>query len=150
MAKIPTNELAAISWLRTLPGIPSTKVSTRLPGDNSVIAASGFVTVLTIGGSSDIYVPRRSPVLEVKTWAGPAAGEKEPPWWQANQLAESIREACLDHDAFGGVITTRSGYDNVCVPSAFLISEPRKLEHDDGRFAIYTMDLQLHWTRRAA
>ena len=69
MAKIPTNELAAITWLRTVPGVPSTKVSTRLPDDNSLIAPSGFVTVLTVGGDSDIYVPRRSPVLVVKSLA---------------------------------------------------------------------------------
>jgi hypothetical protein len=148
MAKIPTNELAAISWLRTVPGVPETKVSTRLPGDNSLIAPSGFVTVLALTGSSSIYLPVRSPVLEVKTWAFRDEGQKEPPWWMANQLAECIREACLDHNSFGGVIETRSGYDNVCVPSAYLVSEPRKLESDDGRFAAYVFELQMHWTRR--
>lgn len=151
MARVPTNELAAISWIKTIPGVPPTKVSTRLPGDNSLIAGSGFVTVMTIGGSSDTYIPRRSPVIEVKTWACNATeGSKEPPWWMANHLAETIREACWDHNRFGGVITTRSGYDNVCVPSAYLLSEPRKLESDDGRFAIYVFEIQLHWTRSAA
>lgn len=150
MAKIPTNELAAITWLRTVPGVPSTKVSTRLPDDNSLIAPSGFVTVLTVGGDSDIYVPRRSPVIEVKTWAYKGPGQKEAPWWLANQIAESIREACLDHKSFGGILTTRSGYDNVCVPSAYLLNEPRKMESDDGEFAIYVFDLQLHWTWRPA
>lgn len=149
--RVPTNELAAISWLKTIPGIPPTKVSTRLPSDNSLIAASGFVTVLTVGGNSDIYVPVRSPVIEVKLWAcHETEGSKEPPWWKANQLAEIIREHCLDHTAFGGVITTRTGYYDVCVPSAYLLSEPRKLEDDEARFAVYTMDLQLHWTRRTA
>lgn len=144
----PTNELAAITWLRTLPGVPSTKVSTRLPEDNSLISASGFVTVMTLGGSSDIYNPHRAPVLEIKTWAHRGPGQKEAPWWQANQIAEAIYEACLDHRSFGGVLATRSGYDNVCVPSAYLLSEPRKLESDDGEFAVYVFELQLHWTRR--
>lgn len=148
MAKIPTNELAAISWLRTVPGVPETKVSTRLPGDNSLIAPSGFVTVITIAGNSNIYLPVRSPVIEVTCWAMRGEGQKEPPWWLANQLAECIREACLDHLSFGGVIETRSGYDNVCVPSAFLVSEPRKGDPDDGRFAKYVFELQMHWTRR--
>lgn len=148
MAKIPTNELAAISWLRTVPGVPSTKVSTRLPGDNSLIAPQGFVTVLTLSGNSSIYLPVRSPVIEVKCWAWAGEGQKEPPWQVANQLAESIREACLDHQSFRGVIETSSGYDNVSVPSAYLVSEPRKLEADDGRFAAYVLELQMHWTRR--
>lgn len=148
--KIPTNELAAITWLRTLPGVPSTKVSTRLPADNSSIAPSGFVTVLTVGGTSSIYLPVRSPVLEVKTWAWRGPGQKEAPWWIANQLAEAIREACLDHhsDNFRGVLTTKSGYDDICVPSAYLVTEPRKLESDDGEFAIYVFEIELHWTRR--
>lgn len=151
MAKIPTNELAAMAWLRTIPGIPSDKVSTKIPGDNSLIAPSGFVTVLTVGGSSDIYVPRRSPVIEIKTWACHADGDRQdPPWAKANQLAEIIRERCLDHQSFGGVLTTKNGYDNVCVPSAYVISEPMKVPDDMGRFAVYTMDVEIHWTRRPA
>lgn len=147
---LPTNELAAISWLRSLDGIPMDRVSTQLPGDTSKIADSGFVTVRTVGGSSDIYVPRRSPVIEVQTWACHEDGDRRnPPWWKANQLAEVIREHCLDHNAFGGVVHTRNGYDNVCVQSAYLLTEPMKVpEGEDGRFACYTMDLQLHWTRR--
>lgn len=148
MAKIPTNELAAISWLRTVPGVPENKVSSRLPGNYDDIGNEGFVTVLTLTGSSDMYVPRRSPVIEVKTWAYTQPGQKEPQWWIANQLAESIRERCLDHNSFGGVIETRSGYDNICVPSAYMVSEPRKMESDDGRFAAYVFELQLYWTRR--
>lgn len=149
MALIPTNELAAISWLKTVPGIPANKVSSRLPGNFDDIGPDGFVTVLTLTGSSDIYVPRRSPVIEVKTWAYTQSGKKEPQWWIANQLAECVREACLDHLSFGGEIVTRSGYDNICVPSAYFVSEPRKLESDDGRFAAYVFELQMHWTRRA-
>lgn len=148
--KLPTNELAAISWIRTIPGVPEQRVSTKLPGDNELIAASGFVTVpMVVGGSSDIYVPRRSPIVEVRTWACHLNGDRQdPPWWKANVLMETIREHCWDHQAFGGVISTRSGYYDVCVQSAYFITEPRKLESDDARFACYTADVQLHWTRR--
>lgn len=148
MALLPTNDLAAISWLKTVPGVPTNKVATRLPGNLNDIGPDGFVTVTTFSGNSDIYVPRRSPVIEIKTWARTQSGQKEPQWWVANQIAESIRERCWDHNSFGGVIETRSGYDNVCVPSAYLISEPRKTESDDGRFAIYVFEMQFHWTRR--
>jgi hypothetical protein len=147
MAKCPTNELAAMTWLRTIPSLPTGKVSTRLPGNEAEIGNEGFITVLTVGGNSDIYVPRRSPVIEVKCWAGPVDGDKEPPWDIANGLAEEIREACLTHHEFGGILTTNSRYDNVCVPSAYFLSEPRKMEADSGRFGIYVFELQLHWTR---
>lgn len=148
MALIPTNDLVAISWLRTVPGVPETKVSTRLPAKESLILPEGFVTVSVLTGSSNIYLPVRSPVIEIRTWAGPGEGGKEPQWWRANQLAECIREACLDHLSFGGVIETRSGYDDVCVPSAYLMSEPRKVISDDGRFAAFVFEVQMHWTRR--
>lgn len=148
MALIPTNDLAAISWIKSVPGIPANKVSSRLPGNIDDIGPDGFVTIRTLSGSSNIYLPVRSPSIEVRTWAVTQPGQKEPKWWLANQLAECIREACLDHNAFGGEITTRNGYDNICVPSAYLISEPRKVESDDARFAIFVFDLQMHWTRR--
>lgn len=147
--KLPTNELAALSWIRSIPGVPSERVSTKLPGDNSLIAPSGFVTVLTVGGSSNVYVPRRSPVIQVQTWACHLNGDRrDPPWAKANQLAEVIREQCWDHTSFGGTIPTKNGYFDICVPSAYVVSEPMKLEDDEGRFACYTMDVQMHWTRR--
>lgn len=150
MAKRPTNELAAMAWIRSIPGIDPQKVSTKLPGNNSLIVP-GFVTVMTIGGSPDIYVPRREPIIEVKTWAcHPDGDRQDPPWARANDLAEIIWERCLDHRSFGGVLFTKNGYDNVCVPSAYPLTEPMKVPDDAPRFACYTMDLQLHWTRRAS
>lgn len=151
MAKIPTNTLATMAWLRTFPEFGYDMISDTLTGDNELIAASGFLTVRVAGGSSDIYVPRRSPVMEIKSWACHANGDRQyPPWDEANELMEIIRERCLDHRSFRGVIDTEPGYDKVCVPSAYLLTEPMEQDSDDGRFACYSVDLQIHWTRRIA
>lgn len=146
---LPTNELVAISWLRTIPGIPSDKVSTNLPsGDNeTALVSGGFVTVLTIGGSVDPHLPRRDPVLQVDCWALEPDARRKPPFRRANQLAEIIQEACYEPSNFG-FVETKTGYDNVGVQSAYLITVPRKVDPvDPARYARYTFDIQLHWVR---
>jgi hypothetical protein len=150
--KLPTNDLAAMAWLRTIPGLPSQKISTKLPGKISVIAEEGFITVRTVGGSSDVHLPRRSPVIEVQAWAcHPESDDREPPWAKANNLVEIIREFCEDvgFTNFGGVIPTKSGYYDICVPSAITQGEPTKIEDDEARFACYRQDILINWTRRA-
>lgn len=147
---MPTSELVAITWLRQLPGVPSTKVSTKLPGDNSLIAASGFVTVQTIGGAPHVHLPRRDPIVQVTCWAcSPDGDRQDPPWAKANQLAEAIVAAVYDPKSFLGRVTTRTGYDNASVLSAYLLTEPRKADPfgtgDDARMAKYVFDLQMHW-----
>lgn len=153
MMKPPTNELVTLVWLRTVPGLPSQKVSTKLPPSINTISEEGFVTVRTVGGSSNIDVPLRQPVMEVKFWAcHPEGDDREPPWAKANDLAEALKDFCEDvgFTNFGGVLTTKSGYDNACVPSAYTLSEPLKILDDDARFACYSMDVQVNWTRRRA
>lgn len=150
MARIPTSELAAMAWIRTIDGFNYDMVSDKLTGDNALIAASGFVTVLVIGGSSDIYVPRRSPVIEVRTWACNLDGDRQdPPFAEAGSLIETIRERCLNHGKFrNSAIETEPGYEQVCVPSVYFLTDPTKHEDDDARFASWSAEVQFHWTRR--
>lgn len=145
---LPTNELVAITWLRTLDGIPSDKVSTKLPETNEVEKISGgFVTVRTVGGEVHTHLPRRAPVLEVSCWATEPDGRRKPPVARANQLAEIIYEACYDESNFG-LLVTKPGYDNAGVQSAYPLTVPRKMNPPDpARYALFTFDLQMHWVR---
>lgn len=145
---LPTNELVAISWLRTLTGVPSDKVSTNLPMKNETeLVSGGFVTVLTIGGEVNPHLPRRGPILQVDCWALEPDARRKPPFRRANQLAEVIYEACFEPSHFGFVETT-AGYDNVGVQSAYPVTVPRKMDPvDPARYARYTFDLQIHWVR---
>ena len=54
---IPNTELVAVSWIKGIPGIPVSSVSTTLPSDNTTWSASGFIQVpFVVGGSPDIFL----------------------------------------------------------------------------------------------
>jgi len=137
-------ELVAAVWLRGVSGLTSSMVATQLPKDNSTWAASGFVTVRTVGGSPGLYVPLRSPVVTVDTWSV-SAGSAKPPWFQANYLAELIDAGCRADDV-QRALTLPTGYPSARVLSAYLLAEPRRAYGDQGDYGHYVFDLALHWT----
>jgi hypothetical protein len=145
MSLRPTSELVAVAWLKGVTGIPSTAVATDLPADNSTWSASGFVQVMSVGGSPNIYVPVAQPVIQVDLWAVNPNSSK-PPWGKANQLAESIRMGTLDHANVGRLLTGfPAAYNNARCLTVYPISEPRRIRDDSADFAHYTMDLQFMW-----
>lgn len=144
MPSRPNNDVAAISWLKTLPGVPSNGVASSLPRDNSTWEASGFVTIQVISGQPDIYNPINRPVVQILCWANKANSEK-PPWGRANNLAEEIKAACYGHPELYGYVQTPVHFGDVRVLSCYLLSEPRRVLADEARFAVYEFELQMHW-----
>lgn len=142
----PTTDLVAVAWLRTLAGIDAGQVATTLPQSTSSWSELGFVQVTGVGGAPNMYVPLASPVVQVDCWAVAATSSGKPPWNKANQLAELIRAACYDLDSVADtIVSLPAAYANARVLSAFLLSEPRRVYDDDGSYARYQFDLQLHW-----
>jgi hypothetical protein len=91
-----------------------------------------------------MYTPLRQPVMGVQCVAvSPNSGK--PPWNQANQLAEAIVAAVLDHKNTPRRVTLPTGYANAFVRSAWLVTEPRRVPGDAGDYARYTLDLALDW-----
>lgn len=145
MVYVPNNELVAVSWAKTLPGLPSQQINTLLPADNSTWTASGFVQVAVAAGQPGMYLPVNAPVIQWTCWAvNPNSGK--PPWGKANGLAETLKAATYEPSNYG-VVTTRSGYEDARVMEAHPVTEPRRVTGDDGRFAGYTLDMQLFWVR---
>lgn len=142
---LPTNELVAVHWLKSIDGIPSNSVATELPADNSTWAASGFVQVSVAGGSPDLYTPQNQPLLQIDCWAAKPNSEK-PPWAKANNLAEIIKAAVYEK-RYWGHLALPPQYENCRVLGSVVASEPRKVLGDEARFACYTFDLQLFWVR---
>lgn len=143
MALRANTELVAIAWLGTVTGLTSGMVAATLPTDNTSWAASGFVTVRTVGGTPGLYVPLRSPVVNVDFWA--VKPGSRPPWYQANALAELVDAGARASNAQRAV-TLPTGYPTARVLSAYLLAEPRRAYGDQGDYARYTADLALHWT----
>lgn len=139
----PNTELVAVAYLKTVPGLGS-NVATDLPQDNSTWSASGFVQVMTVGGTPNAYSPIARPVVSVDCWAV-SPNSSKPPWGKANQLAEDIRAA-----VHGGVllpqrVTVGAAYAKADVVEARILSEPRRIPDDDADYAHFSLDLELHW-----
>jgi hypothetical protein len=143
-----TPELVTTAWLKTVVG---DRVATTLPKPGSDGSPSwadgGFVTHVVAGGSSNIYVPLRTPVMGVSCWAVNLDSQK-PPWGQAANLAEAIVAACLDHD---NVPRTRlalpGGFPDVQIKSAYTVGDPRRITDDASSYARYDIPgLVIAWT----
>lgn len=140
-----SSELAAVYWLKSLPGIPEDRVDVVLPDpeDEYLVVAPGFVTVRSVGGSPHVHLPQRQPIVEVNTWVA-TPNDQIAPWPASSLLADTIIEACYEPSNFGHVLT-HPGYENVRVMSAYPTSEPTRFEDDDARYARYVFEIQMYW-----
>lgn len=141
-------ELVAQAWLSSLPFLNNGMVNPRLPEGiekQDAAIASGFVTHVVVGGSPNIYVPEREPVLAVKAYGFPNVGGRKPQYDLASGLLESIVEATYDVDSFNAVLTLPSGYPTVQVQQGHPVSEVRQSYGDRAYWAVYMVEIQLIW-----
>ncbi len=137
-----TPELVATAWLKTVVG---DRVATTLPKDNTSWAASGFCTIVTAGGTPNLYVPLREPVIGVDCWAVNPQSQK-PPWNKAAALAEAIQAACYEHRSIPQAVALPAGYPAALVRSAYTTGEPRRIPDDPSSYARYTIPgLAISW-----
>lgn len=142
---LPTNALAAITWLKSLDGIPSDKVATELPKLEKW-EDTGFVQVYVLpAGTPNPDVPIHSPQIQIFTWTA-EPGSNRPPKRKANNLAEVIKNATWDHTTFG-ILQTPMPYQFVRIMSVRALSDPVEVEADEARFAKYMLDIEINWTR---
>lgn len=150
------SELAAIAWLKTVPGLPVNQIGTTLPQDNSTWAASGFVQVIVTGpGKSSKYYGYRAPVITAHCWAiNP--GKQTPPWGIACDLAEAIYARLLvDGNGKENLSLSRPNAPDVRVLQAWDVTEPKRIPWgfpsgqgsfiDPGDTAHYVIDFQIVW-----
>jgi hypothetical protein len=149
------SDLVAQSWVRRIPavvalaGVPP--VGMTVPaGENPSWAATGFIQVLVVGGSSHPDFELRRPVVSIMTHAVKVTS-KEPPWNVAGRLAEYVFKACYDFDrAHNGSLEVVAGtrqYPNAQIIEVNALSEPRAVPGDPAGYARYMFDLQLEWVQ---
>lgn len=150
-----TSELVAISWLTTLPGITSGMVASTLPvlpTDPVALAASwastGFLTVAIAGGTPDLDLPIRRPLVQVDAW-WVAPNSQRPPWAKCDQLMAKVMAGC--HGTISGTreVNCQAGTSTVParVYSAWAAMEPMRLYSDDASYAHLRCDLRLDWSK---
>jgi hypothetical protein len=148
LARHATTDLVAVAWLK---GLVGDIVATTVPR-NDTVAASGFVTVHTSGGSSNMYIPVREPVVLIDCWWAPK-DSVTPPFNKATMLAEQIVAGCYDHQGTPRLLTLPAGYPNARVLSAHVVQDPRRpvvpgggeSSADLGSWARIVMAVQFHW-----
>lgn len=144
------NDMVAVEWIATIPGLTADGVATQLPSDETTWAAHGFVVVpVTVGGTPHMYAPIRRVVVQVECWAT-VPGSDRLPWWKANQLAEQIRAGTYDRYTFGRALAIQAGgvtYPGASAKSVQMLTEPRRIWSDVGDYAGYTFDLRLDWVQ---
>lgn len=129
------NEMVAIAFLKSIVG---DRVATTLPKDITGWVAGGFCTVDTVGGTPNIYLPLREPVMGVECWAVNPASQK-PPWNKASSLAQAIQDACWDHPRLPRTLVLPNGYPLVQVKGAYLTGDPRRVPDDPSSYARYSI-----------
>jgi len=143
------SELVAVAWVGSLPDLLPAMVSTTLPEDTSKWESTGFITIGNgsggvIGGSPNPNLALRNPVVSLHSWAI-AAGSSKPPWGKSAQLLEHVIAGTYDEDDLRRLLLLPTGYPMCSVLEAYPLSEPRRIPGDEGAYAHFQMDLQLHW-----
>ena len=137
------SELVAAGFIQSVLG-QSGGVGAKLPGDLKSWASTGFVQISVVGGSPNVYAPLRRPVIDVRAkWVAPAS--KQPPWYQANDLAERILAGCYAAYQSPVEAIMPSGFESAFVQSAYALTEARRMGGDDSNIATFQFDLQLNW-----
>lgn len=136
----PNAELVSIYWLKSVSGLPSDKIATTLPSDNSAIAGSGFITVQAVGGVPDPDTYMQSSLIQVDCWGYNENSEKVP-WGKTYNLAMVIKEGIKSAPR---TVTTPSAFDNAYVHEVIVERDPMRIL-DDPAFARYQMDLTIFW-----
>lgn len=138
-----TTELVATAWVK---GIVGDIVAGALPRDNSTWAASGFVVLATVGGTADMYVPLRTPVVSLDCWAVSPNGNR-PPWHKATWLAEQIQAGCYDSESTPRLLTLPASYPTARVLSAYSTYEARRVPSDEAGYARVNLGIAFNWVQ---
>lgn len=148
-----TDELVAVAWIGTIPGLSPGMVGEQLPEDvnsNGTVAAwvsTGFVAVSVVGGTPSDLLPVNQAVMQVDCWAT-MPGSNKPPWFKAAAISRAILRATWDRYRISRPLTiTVNGiaYPSAVVQSAYMATSFRRVYDDAGDYARYSGDLALTW-----
>ncbi|WP_328448984.1 hypothetical protein [Amycolatopsis sp. NBC_00438] len=137
-----SDEAVTLAWLAQLGGLSAGMVGETLPRDTSSWAASGFVTVAVAGGDTVPEYRLESPVMDVRGWAT-TPGTDAPPWNKARNLVLSVQTGTYRREPWFVPLPACS--ENAVVKTAYVLGKPRRAYGDFGDYAVYALDLMLHW-----
>lgn len=141
----PSSEALMVAFLKKESTLPALKIATVLPADKSTWKDTGFIQVRTVGGTPNRHIPQAEPVVTIDCWANSGDSDKVN-WGLANDLAERVRRHFQDdNDFFGQQVDAGPNYKLARILSAWLVTEPRRIEGDENGYARYTFDVEFVW-----
>ncbi|MCE7081161.1 hypothetical protein [Streptomyces sp. ST2-7A] len=147
VVEIPTAELAAVAWLKTIPAIGHGHAATRLPRDTESWADTGFVVVeADVAGPQNPHVPWHESVLQLACY-GANPDRLTPNWARSGRLAQLVIEASLQDWALNELLPVRTGGPRVRITGAWPQTTPRRDTEDPSDYAVHRLDLALHWAQ---
>jgi hypothetical protein len=140
----PNSELVAVNYIKSFNLGPSATfgVGTTLP-ENTSSWTDGFVLVQVVGGSSDVDVPAKRPLVQLDCYV-PSVNSSKPQWGKAATIAADIVDKLYLHQ-HAGMELDLGTFKNANVSSAYAVSEPRRVTNDPAGYARYTVDVILRW-----
>lgn len=153
-APVLNNSLVAQSWVRQIPLVAALAtpppVGLTLPANPASWAVTGYLQVLTVGGSPDLDYPLHRPVVTVFAWAT-VLGSKKPPWAMAGRLAHYVFNACYaERTVIRKILSITLGgetYPPAQIIEATALTEPREVPGDPSGYARYQLDFELMWVQ---
>lgn len=142
---LPTSIEVAQAWFRLV--LPGVHVDEELPKleDHPALATAGAVRITPVGGSPDLYVPMRSPVVTAECWVAATDKTRRRAWHLAGQLAERLVAATYDRALMGVLLDLPGDYRPARVFTASAVSEPDRVEDEDSGWARVDVDIALNW-----
>ena len=146
MSLAPANsELTGVAWVLSLPGFHHGMCATQLPKDQASWAADGFVVVgPDASGAQNPYIPWGESVLQLDIRAV-NPNNLRPDWGKAASLGQRIINAAVEGLSLNTVLHLRPGYHGARVTGATPNSTLRRIPTDPSSYALYRLDLGLHW-----
>jgi hypothetical protein len=141
----PNSELVAVTYIRSLSIGPSATsgVGTTLP-EATASWTDGFVVAQVVGGSSDIDVQSKHPLVQLDVYV-PSVNTSKPQWGKAATIAADIVEKLYAHDSTTSPLVLGTAFKDARVQTAYAVSEPRRISNDPAGHARYTVDVVLNW-----
>lgn len=146
----PNATTVAKAWLATIAGIEVSRVANELPGRADWPGPiDGFITVLPLASSPEIYVPIQHPIVQFDCWGAFGGSSKRPDHGTANNFAELIR-AAADATTWTDPpeVTLPPGVMPVWLSSVFVVRGVTRVP--DENFAHYSLDVHIGWIEREA
>jgi hypothetical protein len=133
---LPTPEMVAVTWLRSLTWLYSdlvTDADTALP-DQATWTKPCYLQATHVEGVQDNYSPQRNPYVFVDVWGARQQYE------QVSSIAETIVDAALDGSGLGELVV-KAGFWPVRIADVSVFVRPRPIRDDPASLARSNMTL---------